>query len=395
MELDGTAVHVSSLRGALSGSDDPYGELVRALDWLCGLGVAPAAPSTMAWNLWRQTLTEPVSVGFDAEWGRRALFGGRQEISRPGTFKHMSSVDIVAAYPTAMATRPYALDLAEVATSSRLDPEVCGLALARVSVPIDLPYPPLPIRRTVDMIQWCWGSVVGLWPWCELAAAAELGCRVDVLRCWAPAREADLFGPWWELVRTGRELGGGAARFAKMVLNALWGMFAMRGDNRTMVAWRDDAGTKSYTVAAENRRLPHVRLAHVAAETTARVRTRLLTEGLYGVRGTPVHVDTDGLIVRSSAPLPEPAGELPGEWRRKQKMLRVEVRAPQLFRWWCSLCGEAHADGHYVAAGSTPEQARHLFATTPAGRLQLSWRPGLDTVLPSAHFDDPIEGVKL
>jgi hypothetical protein len=391
MQLEGTKVSVSSLRGILAGTPDPYDELERALGWVGDFGVGPASPSTMAWNLWRATLAADVTVDFNAEVGRSALFGGRQEIPRPGSYKHMASVDLVAAYPFSMGSRPYALALETVATTTALDPTVAGLVRARVGVPTDLPFAPLPVRVAKDMIQWQWGFIRGTWPWCEVAAAAALGCSVAVEKCWAPTREADLFGAWWSIMEPGRKLGGAAGRFVKMISNSLWGIFGMVGDDRTIMAWRDETGLKPYTIAAENRRLPHANLAHVAAETTARVRTRLLTEGLYGDGpGQPVHIDTDGMIVRKSRPLPTNNGPESGCWRNKQAMFKVEVRAPQLYRWFDPVAGE----WTYVAAGSNPEQARQIFRTTPEGRLQVGWRPMIDTVLPPAHSLEPMAAYK-
>jgi hypothetical protein len=387
MQLDGTKVSVSSLRGILSGSPNPFEDLGIALAWVGAYGVGPSSPSQMAWNLWRSTLDDDVAIHFDSAVGRAALFGGRQEIPRVGTYKHMASVDMVAAYPHSMGTRPYALGLETVDPATKLDPLVAGLCQARVFVPSDLPFAPLPVRIAKDMIQFQTGGIRGVWPWVEITAALEIGCKVTVERCWAPSREADLFSAWWKIIEQGRKLPGAAGRFVKMVGNCAWGIFGMVGDDQTIIAWKDDAGNTPYTVAAVNRRLPHANLAHIAAETTARVRSRLLREGLYGGgAGTPVHVDTDGIIVRKSRPLPSPAGSESGCWRNKQTMNTVEVRAPQLYRWLNPVSGE----WTYVAAGSNPEQARHIFRTTPAGRLQLGWRPMLDTVLPTSNSLEPM-----
>lgn len=387
MALEGTSVTVTSLRGVLAEATDPFSELEVALNWLASFGVGPASPSTMAWNLWRATLERDVSIAFEAGRGRSALFGGRQEIREPRTYKHMAAVDLKAAYPFSMAAAPYALALEEVDNSTNIDPNVAGLAECTVTVPTDLAYAPLPVRISRDAIQWQWGVIRGTWPWCEVAAALELGCHVRVHRSWAPSRTADLFGAWWPMVEAGRELGGVAGRFLKMISNALWGMFGMVGDDREIVAWSDDANVP-FVVRHDNRRLPHANMAHIAAETTARVRVRLLREALYADGGQPVHVDTDGVIVRRSRPLPARSGAGAGEWRTKQKMLRVDVRAPQLYRWDCVLCGVDHLEGHYVAAGATADQARSLFGTVPRSRLQISWRPTIDVVLPPAHSSE-------
>jgi hypothetical protein len=387
MALDETKVTVTSLRGVLADATDPWNELTTALDWLAEFGVGPASPSTMAWNLWRATLTGNVSIAFDPAVGRHSLFGGRQEIREPRTYQHMAHVDLKAAYPFSMGNRPYALALEQVDPSTTLDPTVAGLAEARVGVPTDLPYAPLPIRVAKDMIQWQWGQIAGTWPWCELKVAQDLGCKVEVVRSWAPTREADLFSAWWRIIEVGRQLGGVAGKFLKMISNALWGIFGMVGDDRQLIAWYDDTGERSYVISSDNKRLPHANMAHIAAETTARVRSRLLSEGLYGAGGPgfPVHIDTDGVIVRKSRPLPSPSTGGAGDWCCKQLMRRVEIRAPQLYRWECLFCGVNHPEYHYVAAGSNASQAREIFRTTPEGKLQMSWRPMIDTVLPPAN----------
>lgn len=382
MTLAGTRCHVTSLRSTI---ETPV-ELTRCLQWLGSVGVAAGSLSAMAWSLWRRTLGRPLSLSSHPSVGRGAFYGGRQEVRAkgPGEYRHMVSADITAAYATAMASRPYALRLNRVDPTTTIDAGVAGLAEATVYVPNETAFAPLPYRLGPEMIQFPTGHVTGIWPWCELAATIALGYEVKVKRAWAPATEADLFGAWWGVVSEGRGLGGGAARLAKAIANTAWGMFAMVGNDRSVVRWTDDIGDRSYTVSmAPLTKLPQSRTAHVAAETAGRVRARMLLEALYGGGAPPVHIDTDGMLVRKSSPLPEPAGERPGEWRIKTAMARVEIRAPQCYRYKCARACPACTgpDWHYVTAGMGPEAARGVFEKLARGTRHGIL--GLDMCLPS------------
>ena len=359
-----TGVTVSSLQHTLDSSDDPFSDLLMVLEWLRGHGVPPGSIASMAWNLWRSTLDNQVTIGFDPEVANAALYGGRQEISEPGVFRDMLSFDIKAAYPVAMASRPYALSLRPVSVSTTLDPEMAGLCQALVRIPEDLPYSPLPVRVTDGVISFQTGNISGVWSWAELAAALELGCEVRPIRTWAPKREADLFGKWWPVVAEGRALSGDAATLAKGIANATWGQFSMIGDSRSVRRWDSDKGTSSYEIPEDPREMPHHWTAHIAGETTTRVRVRILTEGLYGGSCAPVHIDTDGMIVSSEFVAPAGiAGDEPGQWRIKASMAEVDIRAPQLYRWRYQPGSEfSPEEFHYCAAGIAPEDAPAFFA---------------------------------
>lgn len=391
MKLSGTKCRVHSLRGTIDGPH-PEAELGRCLTWLARCGVAPAGISSMAWALWRRTLDRELVITSHPGVGRAAFFGGRQEVRAkgPGRYKHMMSADIRAAYATSMADRPYALRLSRCSPATDLDPTVAGMAEATVLVPSDMPFAPLPYRLGPEMITFPTGRVRGIWPWVELAAAKGLGCDVKVSRSWAPMVEADPFVTWWEWGQVGRALGGGAGKLAKAILNSTWGMFAMAGDDRSVVRWTDDIGDRSVTVALKALvKMPQRRTAHIAAETAARVRSRMLTEALYGP-GTfaPVHIDTDGMIVRKRSPLPSPAGDAPGQWAVKKIMREVEIRAPQCYRdrCWpaCSVC--RLDEWHYVTAGMGNDAARGVFDRM--GRGSRFGIMGLDFVLPTRNALD-------
>lgn len=386
MELLGTDVTVTGDRGSLADSTRPFEDLSVALEWLGALNIGAASFSTMAWNLWRTSLPGSVVVHADPGLGRAALFGGRQELrGPPRSYKHQVSTDIRCAYPHSMGARPFALALAEVDRATRLDPDRAGIARARVFVPTDLAFPPLPVRCSRRLIRFETGWIEGIWPWCELNLAAELGCEVDVTACWAPKAEADLFGNWLQLVHEGRALPGAAARVAKVLSNAAWGQFAMDGNGRTVVGWRDQAGDMPFTVRADNRKLPHVTACHIASEVTARVRVRTTREGIYGPGGAwPIHVDTDGLLQRRTRRHPQPWGDAPGEWSLKATYTVLDARGPQVYRGRCKECGLTHPEWHYKASGVRPEFAPALFERT-SPLLVTFGDNGLDTVLPAGN----------
>ena len=380
-----TGVRVTSLRNGLADADDPFLALTTALDWVRQYGIAPSSVSSMAWKLLRASLSNTVTVGFDPEVSSRAFFGGRQEIWQPDRYRNVRSLDIKAAYPTAMASRPIATSLRKVSTSTDLDPTVPGLADATVKVPITLAHYPLPVRIAKNAIQFPWGEMSGTWTWVELDAAKRLGCDVKVETCYAPRSTFDLFGPWWDLAREGRSLPHGADKLAKAIANSTWGQFSMSGDDRGEVWWADDAGLQAFPVDLPARTLPHKWGIHVAAEVTARVRTQTLLEGLTGDHAWVVHVDTDGIIVDASGGLPSNSGDAFGQWRVKETMNQIDIRAPQFYRFTRP---DEPDRWHYVASGQTHDQAVKTFTRRPDTMTKISFLSNGDACIPSTRADD-------
>lgn len=349
---------ITSLRGTL----DPktaIDDLETTFRWLRSYGIAPSSVPSMAWSLFRASLSRSYSAGFDPEIGRAAFYGGRQEATQIGTFKDFKSIDIKAAYPAAMA-RPegYALTLREVDPSTALDPFLSGIAEAEVYVPDDLCVAPLPVRIDRELISFQRGKIRGFWPWCELATAQKLGAEVTVLRSWAPARTADLFGPWWPMAKEGRELPGRAAVLAKSISTSTWGQFGMAAEDRARRQYLDDSGEAWVDIPREDQQLPHSWTAHIAAETTGRVRTQML-EALSVT--SPAHIDTDGIIVPSDSVIPGGGGDNEGDWRVKETMTTLDVRGPQLYRWTCPECGYQHDHYHYNASGIPRDEVAEFF----------------------------------
>ena len=361
-----TGVSVSSLRGTLENSTNPFDELQKVLGWLSTYGVAAGSIPAMAWALFRSSLPQDYTIGFDPEISQQAFFGGRQEAPRPQVFTHMASYDIRAAYPVAQASKPYALSLRQVHVKSILDPDAAGLAECSINVPDEMPFAPVPVRIAPGMISFQHGLVKGIWPWVEVSAAMALGCEVKINRLWAPRRTADLFGAWWPMVLEGRQLPGPAGVLAKSIANSCWGQFGMTGKDRAVRTWSDESGDAFYDTPEPQRGMPHEWTAIIGAETTARVRVRMLLEGLYG-NCQPVYCDTDGIIVPEGSPMPDDSGTLAGQWSVKATMPTVDIRGPQFYRWTCgAACGVDHAEWHFNCSGVAAEDAPKLFAKSAA-----------------------------
>ena len=77
----------------------------------------------------------------------------------------------------------------------------------------------------------------------------------------------------------------------------------------------------------------------------------------------------------------------PGQWRRKSEMTRVELRAPQVFRWQCGAgCGITHAKWHYTCAGVPDSAAPFLFDRAPS--VPIAHRGVFDVQIPTTHSAD-------
>lgn len=389
-----TGVVVTSLRSVLEQSQDPFSDLDETLTWLRSYGVAPGSISGMAWQLLRASLNNMVPVSFDPEISRRAFFGGRQEIRLPGISSNAKLYDLSAAYPSAMASRPVALSLRKVSNSTRIDPEQSGMAEVIVTVPKELSYPPLPVRLSPQAIQFQTGTFTGVYTWVELDAAVQLGCKVEVVTNYAPARSADLFTTWWDMAQTGRSLSPGAAKLSKAIANSTWGQFAMQGDDRAEVLWADDKGVETFTTELPKRPMPHVYTLGLAAEITGRVRAQTLLEGIYGSGGIPEHVDTDGIILPFTAKTPSNMGNKFGQWRLKEEMTEVEILAPQFYRfrreneWFFDDQGRrVNGPWHYVASGMSHQLAQRTFERKPVSST-IGYLSITDVCLPTADSSD-------
>lgn len=399
MSLDGSRLKVHSLRrsiptvdGVVTGTVDgvatvahQFAALLEVTKWLNDQGVRSGSLSSMAFNLWRSTLKSQVDLGFNPQVAKASFFGGRKESSRPHSYSDQVSLDISGAYPFSMVSRPYAAQLRNVSRETFIDPEVAGVATVRVTVPESLPFPPLPVRLAPEMIQWRHGVIEGTYPWTEIAAAKSLGCDVEVLRCWAPLVEIEPFHDWYALTSSARQsMSPGAAKMVKTLSNLVWSSFAINGDDSGQIRWADDYGDEPVKVARAPKRMAQANTVHIAAETSARVRVRMLLEGLYGDAEPPCHIDTDGMIISRASLERRGVSPLTGGWRAKQHMSVCEIKAPQMYRYQCGpSCGKDHSLWHYVAAGTPSKYASELFTRHPG--FQLSFH-GLDTVISSSDY---------
>jgi hypothetical protein len=340
----------------------------------------------MSWQLWRASLNRSLKISADPEVTRPAFFGGRQEIRKPAIYGGSESWDIKAAYSTAMSVRPFALSLREVSPTTLIDPMEAGIARAQVWVPPDLVRPPLPVRISPEVIMYQQGNFEGTWTWRELAAAQSLGCEIEVQASWAPARTADLFADWFYMVSTGRSLPGESSRLSKALANSLWGQFAMTGDGGAEVHWTDDRGRDEVVVDLPSRSMPHQWTAHIAAEVTSRVRTQTLLEAIAVSKTAPIHIDTDGVILEKGATLPENRGEDFGQWRLKEEMSVVDIKAPQVYRF--RRPGESQ--WRYVAAGLPIDTAWRLWERDEVKMGWTSFLSTTDVCLPSGPSGDEV-----
>jgi hypothetical protein len=407
-----TGVVVRSLRGALDGDPEPAESLEVFRDWLEGFEVGLSGISGMARNLWRRSLSTTHDLDTDPTDALPALFGGRQGIRDPRTYRHQVLLDLEAAYPSEMAARPYALSWRNVSRETILDPDRAGLVDCSVFIPPGLAYGLLPERFPGDdtLVGYRRAQMIrGVWTWREVTSAIACGAElVRVHACHAPATEADLFGQWWPLVATGRQLPRGAGRLVKAVTNALWGIFAVRGTTSVM-RWTDAAGNEP-PISTPGRQVPnpYVRTTHLAVETTSRVRCRLLTDVLADPHlPPPVHVDTDGVILRRRADVAHLLGTGgPGTWRIKRRMPEVDIHAAQVYRYLCDDPECGHLTGtpeqrlraalapirppvwHYSVSGVPAGLAQRIFERTSRHRYDVSLPPGWQDSKPDLTTDE-------
>jgi len=147
----------------------------------------------------------------------------------------------------------------------------------------------------------------------------------------------------------------------------------MVAEGRARRQYADDTGKRWLDIPLIDHNLPHTWTAHIAAETTARVRTQLL-EGMAAT--LPAHSDTDGMIVRAGA-VPPNMGNKPGQWRVKNDITTIDIRGPQLYRWECSECGIRHDHWHYNTSGIPANEAETYFeGPTAVSQIGITFRQG-------------------
>lgn len=335
--------------------------------WLMGKAVIPGSVSSMTWRLWRATLDKPVRLSRRRILGMKAFYGGRQEAPYPGDYRDCRYYDMTAAYPTAMSSAPYPSELRSV--GSFLGDGV-GFARATVLIP-RMEWSPLPVRLKHKMLCYGWGTAHGFWPWADLRLARDAGCTVEVHESWQGVNDVDLFSEWWDVVKDGRT----SCPMSKSVTSRLWGAFSLGQSTGYMLRWPVADAKQSIRTRLQSRNVPIPTAPYIAAETTARVRSRLYREAMHS---DVIYVDTDAVITGGKAP--DNIGQEFGQWRIKNSMVRCEIRGPQVFRHECPTCNRDHAKWHYVVAGApTPDHAMRVFDRTKR-HAGTAWSPGQITL---------------
>lgn len=329
-------------------------------------------------------LTLPGDLIVSNPVGRKGYAGGRKAAPNPGIFRDVLYVDLRAAYPAAMISEPFASRL-ELAPSKSLDWPI-GLALASVHVPDSLDaWPPLAELRTYGHA-WRTGEFRGWWTLRELRAARDLGVDITpeiVLRGSSDIRP---FDSWWSMIGPGRELPGGAGRWMKAISNALHGTFVL---DQPVKVVRFPTGALTAPELIRVRRPPPLGAAHLGTEICSRVRVRMLREL---IPSRPIYLDTDGGIILSGSPIPEPTGPNVGEWSVRERIERLDLRGNQAyaFRRWGSETEEIVLAG--IPKASRVDLDRH--AGDVMADIAAGWRPKIRPAEPWV-FDENGEPVPL
>lgn len=162
----------------------------------------------------------------------------------------------------------------------------------------------------------------GTWTRAEIVAAMRAGCLVQPVQAWVHRSERRPFRAWWETISAGREelRGTPGELLVKMTGNALVGQFSRDGGRRSIRG----GGRRMRRCAVGFQPYPAHDLAEYVTGTT---RARLYELVAWaGERLVTAH--TDGAwIVDDGTPYPE-------GWRVKQRAHRLDLLAPQAYRYW-------------------------------------------------------------
>lgn len=285
---------------------------------LSRLGPAPRRPVSPA--SWASSLFSAAMAPLPwrlSKAARRAYHGGRIEVFRRGSVERAWRYDLRSAYPSEEARLADAREcLNATGRGAPHEEAVYGLYRVRVSIPPEVPYPPVPLRRRGEPTVY----PCGRWTtWTDLHTA-----RVLAERGWA-----DRWGPKAEWYATGdaRPFEEGVVRLyalradptlkqaCKLVLNALYGKLAETRREwreasevgwRRPVRWLED-GPWYLARETPGRRANVLYSLHV----TAAVRLRLF-RALEAAGDSALYCHTDS--VAASRPLPLDVGPGLGQW---------------------------------------------------------------------------------
>lgn len=324
--------------------DQALKELVEFRDWLADEGgrIHCTFGST-SMNLLRAKIDTRLISGLGATPPIDYTRGGRTLMGKEGrgTFEgKIANWDLPAAYAATLGHIRYGSPWMVRPFHRAVKAHEFGAPVychASVDIP-NLSFGPLPgnIRRPgnpfdqqiLNRFGYVTGQKIeGIWTFSELDAAAEVGCKITPLTCWANMSARQPFLPWWEAILRGRDLRGAIARsLAKRTGNALWGMMARDPKAKgKKVIYSYDNGKKKIRridVRSSGQRPGHDLAEAVSSEVRAK-----LYQHVVAADDHLLSAHTDGVWVQGNY-------DKPTGWRIKQEARRIDLFDPQTLRYY-------------------------------------------------------------
>jgi hypothetical protein len=355
---DGYPVRISFLRhllGKTLSPEEQYKSLRVFADTMFEHGSSIGTLGTMSLSLFRSTLSKPFKENSHATPGEYLQRGGRSFLVHPGEYSRASFWDIRQAYPSTLASQYVPIRWTEyIAENGKLPKDIpSGFARAMVHIPW-LPFGPLPVdwsRRPDYPIE---QTLVGVWTLDELIAAEEAGCEIQYSRYWIGTNYRQPFTKWFEIMRGISESlkGTNSAKLAKVCANSFVGFFAANG-RQSSYWYKEGRLTYGQVYGGIN---PMSLSLH--GLVTSKVRARLYSEAIVPNAGAIISVHTDGAVLPDQSDVTvEPAGELPGEWRKKKVAVELTIHTPQVYTY----SDDAFHVNYVVAGVSDPRIAKRIF----------------------------------
>ena len=225
-----------------------------------GQGNAPAKVSR--WQHWRECYKGDACVGCAHDWVRRGYYGGRTEIFRMyGESLHY--FDLNSSYAAAMReempigerfVENGGLDWRRHRSPGNPEGNYSGFAECLVYIPEDCPIPPLPHRdKKSGKLMFPTGHIRGVWSLEELALLTDplVGGHIVEVKKTVWFRLQPLFGEMIEVLyqlrdKTRPDYDPGLSEMAKLLMNSLYGKFAMRQERSSVVFAQDVAAGKCF-----------------------------------------------------------------------------------------------------------------------------------------------------
>jgi hypothetical protein len=286
------------------------------------------------------------------EFMRQAYYGGRTEIfrmrfsSKDHPDHHLAYVyDINSHYPACMlepmpvgeAIELQDLTEAQVYANAR---KLIGIVDAEVYIPEDCYFPPLPHPHKGKLI-FPVGRFRGTWDTAELTLLARVGGRIEKTHKSTWFETAPVFARFVTHLykfrdKTNPQWTAGMDYIAKILLNSLYGKFAMKSDRQKVVVSPKDIDgltcidMESDVWSEEIYVSPAYIVPQLSIHVTSLARAKLWEAGqkVLDQGGRLYYMDTDSLFV-SGAKL-ETSGEL-GGMKLEATILRGEFVLPKLY----------------------------------------------------------------